>query len=102
MANKTDIGSAMFYRIGTNPYSRDPEVLAANEYHTGESRKAALEAWRILGRVPEGYAVWDDRSKENLTSPNQVEWGDDPVVDQFGATAQDRRDLAKHGIAWGD
>lgn len=25
-----------------------------------------------------------------------------PSTDQWGATAQDRRDLARHGIAWAD
>lgn len=25
-----------------------------------------------------------------------------PEIDQWGATAEDRRQLARHGIAWGD
>lgn len=52
-----------------------------------ESEEKGQKATRIL-----------HRAKEKMLTQRK----DTTVVDQWGATAADRRMLARHGICWGD
>lgn len=65
----TDVGSVIIHPAGTNPY-----VKTDHPYRLGHFRVKALHEFRDTGKLPDGYAMWDDREKLPITSPEDVEW----------------------------
>ncbi len=71
MARLLDVGSVMFHPVGCNPY-----VYAKADYAglaTPHDRREFIAAFRA-GKLPEGWAAWNDRDHEPLTDPDDVQW----------------------------
>jgi hypothetical protein len=59
----------MIHEKGTNPYTYARECGII-----GEARHKLLDDYRTTGQLPEGFTLWDDASRVEITNRDQIDW----------------------------
>ncbi len=67
--DKVHIGCVMIHAAGSNPYTWARDVGCI-----GENRVRILRAFRDTGKLPAGFALWDDNERQPITSPAEIDW----------------------------